>query len=56
MANWIAEGRKPYMFIHMPDNGQALSLVQLWQGLLREKVPELPELGLADQVDQPGLF
>ena len=55
MANWIAEGRKPYMFIHMPDNGQALSLVQLWQGLLREKVPELPELGLADQVDQPGL-
>ncbi|WP_346839740.1 DUF72 domain-containing protein [Microbulbifer sp. SAOS-129_SWC] len=56
VASWIEEGRRPFMFLHMPDNGDALSLAALWTELLRARIPhaELPD------IDQPqpqmGLF
>ncbi|MFP8965597.1 DUF72 domain-containing protein [Pokkaliibacter sp. CJK22405] len=33
-AQWIGEGKRPYLFLHMPDNGEALNLVRRWQPLL----------------------
>lgn len=56
VANWIAAGERPYLFIHMPDNGDALALTALWHGMLAERLPGLAPLALARQVKQPGLF
>lgn len=56
VSEWIAAGRRPYMYIHMPDNGDALALAELWHGMLAEQWPELEALPLVRQVDQPGLF
>ena len=56
VANWIAAGERPYRFIHMPDNGDALALTALWHGMLAERLPGLAPLALARQVKQPGLF
>ena len=56
VAQWVSQGWNPYMYIHMPDNGEALALAELWHGMLREVMPELTPLPLGRQVDQPGLF
>lgn len=56
VAQWVEQGLRPYMFIHMPDNGDALALAELWHGMLQEKIPDLAPLPLGKQVDQPGLF
>ena len=44
------------MYIHMPDNGDALELAELWHGMMREVWPDMTPLPLVRQVDQPGLF
>lgn len=56
VAQWVSKGWTPYMYIHMPDNGDALALAELWHGMLQEVMPELEPLPLGRQVDQPGLF
>lgn len=56
MAGWIVAGERPFMFIHMPDNGDALALAALWHGMLTERVPGLAPLALEQQASQPGLF
>lgn len=56
VSGWMAAGRRPYMFIHMPDNGDALALADLWHGMLQDVMPDLAPLPLGRQVDQPGLF
>ena len=56
VAQWAIQGLSPYMFIHMPDNGDALALAELWHGMLQEKIPDLAPLPMGKQVDQPGLF
>lgn len=59
VADWVEDGLRPYMFIHMPDNGDALALAELWQGMLAARLPGLEALPLVRQVrqvDQPGLF
>ena len=53
---WIEAGKQPYVFIHMPDNGDALALAALWHDMLAERLPGLAPLALGRQVKQPGLF
>ena len=56
VANWITAGERPYLFIHMPDNGDALSLALLWHELLQVRVEGLPDLPIDTMQAQPGLF
>ncbi|MGP4844043.1 DUF72 domain-containing protein [Marinobacter sp. 1Y8] len=56
VGNWIEEGQHPFVFMHMPDNGDALFLAALWSELLSERLPQLEALGLNDKKPQMGLF
>ena len=56
VSQWIEQGQQPYVFMHMPDNGDALALAQLWSKLLHERLPQIAALDLAAQRPQLGLF
>lgn len=56
VAVWIEEGRRPFFFVHMPDNRDALPLVALWSELLSERVPDMEPLCLSSKQPQMGLF
>ncbi|WP_077530756.1 DUF72 domain-containing protein [Vreelandella utahensis] len=56
VGSWIEEGRHPFVFMHMPDNSDALALAALWHELLMERVPQLEELALNTEQPQIGLF
>lgn len=56
VALWIEDGQKPFFFIHMPDNGDALPLAGLWSELLHERIPALGTLSLEEKQPQMGLF
>ena len=56
IAEWTLEGRCPCLFIHMPDNGDALQLARLWNQLLAERVPAADLPGLRRNDPQIGLF
>lgn len=56
VSAWIEEGRHPFVFMHMPDNGDALSLATLWNELLSERVPAVDALCLNEKQPQMGLF
>lgn len=53
---WIEEGRRPFVFMHMPDKGHALSLAALWGEMLSEYVPQVRALRLNEKQPQMGLF
>lgn len=54
--DWIREGQPPFVFMHMPDNGDALALAVLWNELLGEQMPEAGALRLDEKRPQLGLF
>lgn len=56
VASWIQEGKRPYVFMHMPNKGDALSLAAIWNELLRERVPTVDTLNLDETAPQMGLF
>ena len=56
VAGWMEEGRRPFVFMHMPDNGDALSLVSLWSELLNARAPQVTVLNLEEAQPQMGLF
>jgi uncharacterized protein YecE (DUF72 family) len=56
VGQWIEQGKQPYVFMHMPDNGDALALAQLWSRLLHKRLPQIAALNLAAQRPQLGLF
>ncbi|MDX1757039.1 MAG: DUF72 domain-containing protein [Marinobacter sp.] len=56
VAQWLATSQRPFMFMHMPDNGDALALARLWSDLLGERMPEVEGLELDDKQCQMGLF
>ncbi|UDL06215.1 DUF72 domain-containing protein [Marinobacter sp. CA1] len=56
VGQWLEQGRSPYVFMHMPDNGDALSLAALWSELLHARAPGVPELQLTTEAPQLGLF
>ncbi len=44
VADWLREGKSPYVYIHTPNNAQAHRLAERFHCLLREQLPSLPEL------------
>jgi len=44
VAGWLREGRSPTVFIHTPDNVDALGLARQFHGEVRALVPELAPL------------
>ncbi len=55
-GRWIEAGQQPYIFMHMPDNGDALALAALWSELLRDRLPDVAGLELNNHHPQIGLF
>lgn len=59
VAQWIEEGRTPYVFLHTPDNHLAPAQAQRFHELLMARLPGLPplcELDRGPQVEQLGLL
>lgn len=56
VAGWIEQGQKPFVFMHMPDNGDALQLAMLWSDLLHQRLPSVEPLPLITEQPQLGLF
>ncbi|MFC4007334.1 DUF72 domain-containing protein [Nonomuraea purpurea] len=44
VAGWLREGRTPTVFIHTPDNADALTLARRFHDEVRARVPELDPL------------
>ena len=44
VAGWLREGRSPTVFIHTPDNVDALELARRFHGDVRARVPEVEPL------------
>jgi uncharacterized protein YecE (DUF72 family) len=44
VAGWLREGRSPTVFIHTPDNADALELARRFHGDVRARVPEVEPL------------
>lgn len=56
VSSWINDDRRPFVFMHMPDNGAALALAVLWNELLSARVPTVEPLALTAPQPQMGLF
>jgi uncharacterized protein YecE (DUF72 family) len=44
VAEWLTEGRTPYVFLHTPNNRHAPSLARLFHSLLKERLAVVGEL------------
>jgi uncharacterized protein YecE (DUF72 family) len=55
-AGWLREGRSPTVFIHTPDNVEALGLARRFHDELRALVPEVEPLGEPVPSGPPTLF
>ncbi len=44
VADWLREGRSPTVFIHTPDNAEALALARRFHDEVRARVPEVEPL------------
>lgn len=56
VAEWLREGRSPTVFIHTPDNADALTLARRFHDDVRVRVPELEPLPEAIPAEPPTLF
>lgn len=59
VTEWLREGRSPTVFIHTPDNADALELARRFHDDVRAQLPELaplPEPAQPQQPEQPTLF
>jgi uncharacterized protein YecE (DUF72 family) len=56
VAGWLREGRSPTVFIHTPDNVEALGLARRFHDEVRALVPELDPLPEPSPVRPPALF
>jgi uncharacterized protein YecE (DUF72 family) len=56
VAGWLREGRSPTVFIHTPDNADALSLARHFHDDVRAEVPELQPLPQPVQSEPMTLF
>jgi uncharacterized protein YecE (DUF72 family) len=54
VAGWIREGRRPYVFMHTPDDVLAPELGVRFHELLRTRLDDLPSLDL-QAVESPQL-
>jgi uncharacterized protein YecE (DUF72 family) len=55
-AGWLREGRSPTVFIHTPDNADALELARRFHGDVRARVPEIEALPEPVPAGPPTLF
>jgi uncharacterized protein YecE (DUF72 family) len=55
-AGWLREGRDPTVFIHTPDNVDALELARRFHGEVRALVPEIEPLPEPVPAGPPALF
>ena len=56
VAGWLREGRTPTVFIHTPDNVDALELARRFHDDVRARVPEVEPLPEAVPAGPPTLF
>jgi uncharacterized protein YecE (DUF72 family) len=56
VAAWLREGRSPTMFIHTPDNAEALTLARRFHDDVRARVPGLETLPEPMPVEPATLF
>ena len=56
VAGWLHEGRSPTVFIHTPDNVEALGLARRFHADLRALVPEVEPLDEPVPAGPPTLF
>jgi len=56
VAQWLDEGRSPTMFIHTPDDADALLLARRFHEAVRARVPQLEALPEPAPLEPPTLF
>jgi uncharacterized protein YecE (DUF72 family) len=56
VAGWLREGRSPTVFIHTPDNADALDLARRFHDDVRARVPEVEPLPDPVPAGPPTLF
>jgi uncharacterized protein YecE (DUF72 family) len=56
VAGWLREGRSPTVFIHTPDNYDALELARRFYADVRSRLPELEPLPEPAPTGPPTLF
>ena len=56
VADWLREGRSPTVFLHTPDNDEALTLARRFHDEVRALVPELDSLPEQVPTGPPTLF
>ena len=56
VAGWLREGRTPTVFIHTPDNVDALELARRFHGDVRARLPEVEPLPEPVPAGPPTLF
>jgi uncharacterized protein YecE (DUF72 family) len=56
VAGWLLEGRSPTVFIHTPDNVDALDLARRFHGQVRARVPAVDPLPEPVPAGPPTLF
>ena len=56
VAGWLGEGRSPTVFIHTPDNVEALELARRFHSDVRSRLPELEPLPEPVPAGPPTLF
>ena len=56
VTGWLAEGRSPTVFVHTPDNADALALARRFHQDVRARVPGLEPLPDPEPTEEPTLF
>lgn len=56
VTEWLREGRSPTVFIHTPDNADALPLARRFHDEVRARLPEVEPLPQPEPVEPPTLF
>jgi uncharacterized protein YecE (DUF72 family) len=56
VVTWLSEGRSPTIFLHTPDNVDALDLARRFHATVASAVPTLPLLPEPVEAEPPTLF
>lgn len=56
VVSWLSEGRSPTIFLHTPDNAEALNLARRFHATVTTAVPTIPPLPEPPEPDAPTLF
>lgn len=56
VLGWLREGRSPTVFVHTPDNADAIALARRFHDQVRARLPELAPLAQPEPAQPPTLF